>query len=145
MINQHQTEIRVRYSETDAMGRLHHANYLNYFEIGRTEQLRALGQTYREFEASGLFLVVTKIAVQYHRGAKYDDLLQLETRTMRVTLVRIDHEYELFHDGLLIAKAASTLACVDRAGQVQRIPDWLLTESVNVDHGQGEQAAGADN
>ena len=140
MINQHQTEIRVRYSETDAMGRLHHANYLNYFEIGRTEQLRALGQTYREFEASGLFLVVTKITVQYHRGAKYDDLLQLKTRTMRVTLVRIDHEYELFRDDFLIAKAASTLACVDRTGQVQRIPDWLLTEPDDADHGQGERS-----
>jgi acyl-CoA thioester hydrolase len=134
MINEHETEIRVRYSETDAMGRLHHANYLNYFEIGRTEQLRALGQTYREFEASGLFLVVTKIAVQYHRGASYDDLLKLKTRTMRVTLVRIDHEYELFHDEVLIAKATSTLACVDRNGQVQRIPGWLLIEPADSGH-----------
>ena len=142
MINQHETEIRVRYSETDAMGRLHHANYLSYFEIGRTEQLRALGQTYREFEDSGLFLVVTKIAVKYHRGAKYDDLLQLKTRTMRVTLVRIDHEYELFHDDLLIAKAASTLACVDRNGQVQRIPDWLLIEPGDVDPANGKRSAG---
>jgi len=128
MTNEHETEIRVRYSETDAMGRLHHAHYLNYFEIGRTEQLRALGQTYREFEESNLFLVVTKISVQYHRGARYDDLLRLRTRTMRVTLVRIDHEYELFRDDVLIAKAFSTLACVDGDGQIQRIPNWLLTK-----------------
>jgi acyl-CoA thioester hydrolase len=53
---------------------------------------------------------------------------------MRVTLVRIDHEYELFHDEALIAKAASTLACVDRNGQVQRIPDWLLIEPADTGH-----------
>ena len=68
MINEHEMQIRVRYSETDAMGRVHHANYLNYFEMGRTEQLRSLGQTYREFEESKLYLVVTKISVQYHAG-----------------------------------------------------------------------------
>ena len=126
MINEHEMQIRVRYSETDAMGRVHHANYLNYFEMGRTEQLRALGQTYREFEESKLYLVVTKISVQYHRGAKYDDLLRLRTRTMKVTMVRIDHEYELFQEDQLVAKAASTLACIDGQGRVQRIPEWLL-------------------
>ena len=72
--------------------------------------------------------------------AKYDDLLQLKTRTMRVTLVRIDHEYELFHDDLLIAKAASTLACVDRNGQVQRIPEWLLIEPADADPVPGKRS-----
>lgn len=127
MLYEHETVIRVRYSETDAMGRLHHAHFLNYFEIGRTEQLRSLGQTYREFEQSGLFLVITKIAVQYHQAACYDDLLQLLTRTQRVTTVRIDHEYELFREDQRIASATSTLACVDQAGQLQRIPQWLTT------------------
>jgi acyl-CoA thioester hydrolase len=125
MIYEHEIEIRVRYSETDAMGRLHHAHFLNYFEIGRTEQLRSLGQTYREFEQSGLFLVITKIAVQYHQAACYDDLLRLQTRTMRFTTVRIDHQYELFREDQLIASGASTLACVDGEGRIQRIPEWL--------------------
>jgi acyl-CoA thioester hydrolase len=125
VIYQHETDIRVRYSETDAMGRLHHANFLNYFELGRTEQLRSLGQTYREFEAAGLLLVVTKISVSYHRGARYDDLLQLITMTTRTTLARIDHEYALLRDNELIATASSTLACVDHQGQPQRLPEWL--------------------
>ncbi|MEK6246876.1 MAG: acyl-CoA thioesterase [Planctomycetales bacterium] len=129
MIYEHQIEIRVRYSETDAMGRLHHAHFLNYFEMGRTEQLRSLGQTYREFEESGLLLVVTKIAVNYHRGAGYDDLLTLRTQTMRITGVRIDHQYELSRDHLLIASGSSTLACVDREGNIQRIPAWLAREA----------------
>jgi len=127
MLYEHQTEIRVRYSETDAMGRLHHANFLNYFEIGRTEQLRSLGQTYREFEQSGLFLVVIKIGVQYHQAANYDDLLRLYTRTMRVTHVRINHEYEIFRDEQRIASGTSTLACVDQESRIQRIPQWLTT------------------
>ncbi len=125
VIYQHQIEIRVRYSETDAMGRLHHANFLNYFELGRTEQLRSLGQTYRQFEAAGLLLVVTKISVAYHRGARYDDLLQLITMTTRTTLARIDHQYALLRDNELIATANSTLACVDRQGNPQRLPEWL--------------------
>ena len=52
----HEIEIRVRYQETDGQRRLHHANYLTYFEMGRTEMLRACGRTYREFEAEGLFM-----------------------------------------------------------------------------------------
>jgi acyl-CoA thioester hydrolase len=125
MVYQHEIQIRVRYSETDAMGRLHHANYLNYFEMGRTEQLRSLGQTYREFEESGMLLVITKIAVQYRAAARYDDLLRLVTRTVRATTARIDHQYELFREQELISTASSTLACVDRDGQVQRLPEWL--------------------
>lgn len=111
------------------MGRLHHAQFLNYFEMGRTEQLRSLGQTYREFEDSGLFLVVIKMEVQYRAAANYDDLLRLVTRTMRVTAVRIDHEYELFRDHQLIANAKSTLACVDSDGRAQRLPEWLRIEA----------------
>ena len=125
MVYQHEIQIRVRYSETDAMGRLHHANFLNYFEMGRTEQLRSLGQTYREFEESGMLLVITKIAVQYRAAARYDDLLRLVTRTVRATTARIDHQYELFREQELIATASSTLACVNRDGQVQRLPEWL--------------------
>jgi len=125
MLYEHETQIRVRYSETDAMGRLHHAHFLNYLEVGRTEQLRSLGQTYREFEETGLLLVVTKIAVNYRQAANYDDLLRIHTRTVRVTSVRIDHEYEILRDHELLATGTSTLACVDREGLIQRLPDWL--------------------
>ncbi|NIL96051.1 MAG: YbgC/FadM family acyl-CoA thioesterase, partial [Planctomycetales bacterium] len=117
--------MRVRYSETDAMGRLHHANFLNYFEMGRTEQLRSLGQTYRQFEETGLLLVVTKIHVNYHQAARYDDLLRLITMTTRTTLARIDHQYALLRADQLIATGNSTLACVDLQGQPQRLPTWL--------------------
>ncbi len=126
MLYEHEIQIRVRYCETDAMGRLHHMHYIGYLEQGRTEQLRSLGQTYRDFEASGLLLVVTKLQIKYRRPASYDDLLHLRTMTVRATHVRIDHEYELYCEDELLATASSTLACVDREGEIQKLPDWLL-------------------
>lgn len=127
MLTEHTIEIRVRYSETDAMGFLHHANFANYYEMGRTELLRAQGGNYREIEESGLFLVVVRLDCRFHSPAKYDDLLALTTRVDRVTPVKIEHAYELRRDGLLLASAKSTLACVDREGRIQRVPESLGT------------------
>ncbi|MCS6853062.1 MAG: acyl-CoA thioesterase [Gemmataceae bacterium] len=117
--------IRVRYAETDRMGLLHHANYLVYFEQGRTELLRQRGISYKELEDQGHLLVLTRVEVRYRRPARYDDLLTLRTTVVRATAVRIDHRYELFRDGELLAEGTSTIACVDRAGRVQPLPDVL--------------------
>ena len=65
-------QLRVRYKETDAQGRVHHSNYLNYFEIARVEMLRANGRNYKDLESAGIFLVVTQATCNYHRGAVYD-------------------------------------------------------------------------
>ncbi len=129
MITEHVTEIRVRYQETDAMGVLHHANYATYFEVGRTELLRANGYDYRQIEEGGLFMVIVRLTCSYRRPARYDDLLQLHTRTTRVTAAKIEHEYRLLRGDELLAEASSTLACVDRAGIVQRVPGWLRGEA----------------
>ena len=120
-----ETTIRVRYAETDRMGLLHHANYLVYFEQARTELLRSLGLTYRDLEDRGFLLVLTKIEVRYKRPAHYDDVLNIRTTVERTTTVRIDHRYEVLRDGLLIAEGATTLACVDRDGRPQALPDYL--------------------
>ncbi len=125
MQTEHEIEIRVRYQETDAMGVLHHANYLTYFEQGRIELLRACGVSYREMEATGLLMVVVKVECRYHRPARYDDLLKLRTKVSRVTAAKVEHTYELLRDQELLAQGASVLACVDRQGVVQRIPDWM--------------------
>lgn len=117
--------IRVRYAETDRMGLLHHANYLVYFEQGRTELLRGQGLAYRDLEDQGYLLVLTKAEVRYRRPARYDDLLTLRTTVVKTTAVRIDHRYELFRDGLLLAEGTTTLACVDREGRPQALPDYL--------------------
>ena len=119
------TEIRVRYAETDRMGLLHHANYLVYFEQGRTELLRSRGLTYKDLEDSGYLLVLTKFEVFYRSPARYDDLLTLRTTVVRTTSVRIDHRYEVTRDGVLLAEGTSTLACVDKNGRPQALPDFL--------------------
>jgi acyl-CoA thioester hydrolase len=117
--------IRVRYAETDRMGLLHHANYLVYFEQARTELLRQVGATYKSLEDQGYLLVVTKVEVRYRRPAQYDDLLTVRTTVVKTTAVRIDHRYEVLRDGLLVAEGTSTLACVDRDGRPQALPDFL--------------------
>jgi len=120
-----ETTIRVRYAETDRMGLLHHANYLVYFEQARTELLRSMGLTYRDIEDQGFLLVLTKVEVRYKRPAHYDDVLTIRTFVVRTTAVRIDHRYEVLHDGALIAEGSSTLACVDRDGRPQALPEAL--------------------
>jgi acyl-CoA thioester hydrolase len=120
-----EVSIRVRYAETDRMGLLHHANYLVYFELGRTELLRAAGLSYRDLEDQGYLLVLTKVEVRYRWPARYDDLLCLRTTVVRTTNVRIDHSYELFCGERLLAEGSSTLACVDREGRPQALPEFL--------------------
>jgi len=116
-------EVRVRYAETDAMGYLHHAQYLVYFEMGRTELLRANGLRYRDMEARGLFYVVARVKLRYRLPARYDDLLTLTTRTVKVSPVRVDHEYEIRRDGRLLTEGASTLVLVNRDGRPTPLPD----------------------
>lgn len=127
-VTENDIEIRVRYCETDAMGLLHHANYIVYFEMGRTELLRSAGVSYRELEEDGLFMVVVRLETRYHQPARYDDILRLKTTAKRVSAAKIEHEYHLYRDDLLLAQGASMLACVDSKGQVQRVPEWMRTE-----------------
>src|ERR671933_509894 len=120
-----ETTIRVRYAETDRMGLLHHANYLVYFEQGRVELLRSRGLAYKDLEDQGYLLVITRAEVRYRSPARYDDLLTLRTTVVRTTAVRIDHRYELFREGMLLAEGTTTLASVDRNGRVQALPTIL--------------------
>ncbi|WZO96009.1 thioesterase family protein [Isosphaeraceae bacterium EP7] len=117
--------IRVRYAETDRMGLLHHANYIVYFEQGRTELLRKRGLSYKDVEDAGHFLVIVDLTCKYKRPARYDDVLTLRTTVSRITHVKIVHTYALLRDGLLLAEGQSTLACVDREGRPQALPKSL--------------------
>jgi acyl-CoA thioester hydrolase len=120
-------EIRVRYAETDQMGLLHHAHYWVYFEMGRIELLRSRGLSYKDLEAQGFLLVIVRAQCRYHRPAYYDDLLRLRTTVVRATGARIDHHYELLRHDTLLAEGETTLACIDRQGKLQRIPELLRT------------------
>ena len=117
---------RVRYCETDAMGVLHHMNYIAFFEMARTELFRDQGGNYRLMEERGFFLVIVKVEVNYKRPAKYDDLLKIRVRVTRMSGAKLEHDYEVSRDGELIATGHTVLACVNRSGQIQRMSHELL-------------------
>ena len=119
--------LRVRYVECDPMGFLHHSHYLPFFEMGRTELLRMHGISYRDLEERDVLFAVTKIAVSFKRPARYDDELELVTKVVKQTHVRIDHAYEMYNVAtkLLLCTAESTIACINKKGEVQPIPEFL--------------------
>src|SRR3954451_24180733 len=123
---EHTITLRVRYPECDPMGYLHHSIYLQYFEMGRVELLRSLGHSYADLERDGVFFVVVKAECRYKAPARYDEELDLRTRVMKQTHVRIDHAYELRRGETLLAEAQTTIACVGRDGHVRQIPEELL-------------------
>jgi acyl-CoA thioester hydrolase len=121
----HEIEIRVRYHETDAQGVVHHGTYFNYFELGRTEMLRAGGRDYQQLEADGLMLVVTEISARYIQPCRFGDVVTLCTEVASAKGVRIRHNYVVSRKGETIATGESTVACVDRSGAVRRLPEFL--------------------
>lgn len=133
MIARHEIQIRVRYQETDAQGRLHHANYLTYFEQGRTELLRAAGFSYREIEKEGWMLVVHEVTCRYHLGVEFDDVLRLVTTVEEARGARIVNRYEAFHGDRLVAEGRSVVACINREGRVTRLPPALLLKTDQAD------------
>src|SRR5688572_17300132 len=128
-MHSHDIEFRVRYQETDGQGRVHHANYLTWFELARVEMLRAAGISYKQIEQEGLLLVVAEMHCRYHLPAEFDDVLNVRVTTLRAKGARIEHRYQVFRDGALLVEAHSTIACIDRAGRVTRLPGWLRLDS----------------
>jgi len=123
----HLTRLRVRYGETDRMGVVYHANYIVYFEVGRTELIRSLGATYAALEEGGLRLVVTETGMRLRAPARYDDELRIETRITAVERVRLRFDYRVLLEGeeRLIATGHTVLASVDEAGRPRRLDGAL--------------------
>ena len=116
--------LRVRYAETDQMGVVYYANYLVWFEIGRTEWLRVTGWTYREMEAEGLALPVIEAHCEYRQGARYDDEIAIRTTARLVSAVRLAFDYEIVRlaDGAVLAVGHTVHATIDRGGRPVRLP-----------------------
>ncbi len=125
---EHEIEVRVRYHETDGQGIVHHANYLHYFELARTEMLRVRGQDYEVLEQQGHLLVVIEMSCRYHAPARFGDLLNVRATTAEVTKARIRHVYRVTCGEKLVATGQSMIACVDRNGRIRRIPLDLSTD-----------------
>ena len=110
----HSTQIRVRYVETDQMGVVWHGNYLQYFEIGRTEALRACGWSYRGLEEAGIMLPLVEAHLEYARSAKYDDLLTIQTMVREPATARIRFDYEVRNEaGEMLVTGHTVLGFVD--------------------------------
>lgn len=118
------TRIRVRYADTDRMGVVYYANYLVWFEVGRTEWFRGAGWSYREMELEGISLPVIEAHCQYRRPAQYDDELEVRTSATLLTPVRIRFDYEVIRAGEDVPAAVgyTVHAAVDPAGRPCRLP-----------------------
>jgi acyl-CoA thioester hydrolase len=115
----------VRYAETDQMGVVYHANYFIWFEVGRTDLLRAAGWTYREMEAEGLSLPVIEAHCDFKQPARYDDEIEVRTTGELMSPVRVAFNYEIVRplDGELLATGRTVHATLDRTGRPSRLPD----------------------
>lgn len=121
------SRVRVRYAETDKMGVVYYANYLVWFEVGRTDWLRDTGWTYRAMEADGFQLPVIQAHCEYQQSARYDDELEIRTRASLVSPVRIQFGYEVVRpvDGTTLALGHTVHATIGPAGRPARLPDRL--------------------
>ena len=116
--------IRVRYAETDQMGIAHHAEYFAWFEVGRTELLRASGLTYRELEKRGVHFPVIGTEARFLRPAHYDDVLEVRTTMSAMSGARIEFTYAIHRDGegAPLATGRTEHAAVDAEGRPRRLP-----------------------
>ncbi len=132
----HTTEIRVRYSETDQMGTVYNSHFLVYFEVARTEYLRALGTAYRDLEEQGIYLAVVEAHCRYLGRASYDDVLEVTSWVDRLRPTRIDfrHHLRLKGPGDPVAEGHVVLACVDERGRPRRLPKEIR-DAVEVSEG----------
>lgn len=123
--------IRVRYAETDAMGVAYHANYLVWFESGRTEFCRLKGLPYREWEQAGVFLPAVEARCRYKHPARYDDLLDVLVDLSDLSPYTVTFSYRILRseDGLLLAEGQTKHGFCDRNGKLLKAPEpffgWL--------------------
>jgi len=118
------TSYRVIYGDTDQMGVVYYANYLRWFEKGRSEFLRQVGLPYRTIEERGLYFPVTEVCCRYFKSARYDDTIVIETQITSVGRATLNFDYGISRegDGLSLATGWTKHACVEPGGRVVRLP-----------------------
>jgi acyl-CoA thioester hydrolase len=119
-----EVRFRVRYFETDAMGIVHHAFYITWFEEGRSALTRAVGYPYSRMEAEGVLLAVAEVAARYHKPARYDDEIILSACMEQVGSRGMAFSYEVRRaaDNELLVTGRTAHISIDRAGRVIRLP-----------------------
>ena len=137
------TTVRVRYAETDRMGVVYYANYLVWFEVGRTEWLRESGWSYREMEREGISLPVVEARCEYRKPARYDDEIEIRTRPVMLTPVRVRFDYVAVRRGDTEPAAIghTVHAAVDPNGRPCRLPARVV-EALHPEADRGTPAPG---
>ncbi|MBO7264840.1 MAG: acyl-CoA thioesterase [Alistipes sp.] len=122
------TQIRVEYHHTDQMGIVHHSNYIKFFEVARTEWLRAIGLTYAEMERRGVMMPIVDVAIKYRQPAYYDELISVTAMVEELPMARMVFNYVVRgEDGRDIASGSTTLGFIDSiTRRPQRAPIWLM-------------------
>jgi acyl-CoA thioester hydrolase len=122
------TLYRVIYGDTDQMGVVYYANYLRWFEKGRSEFLRQIGLPYSMIEQQGFHFPVVEVSCHYKQSARYDELVQIETELFECGRASLAFKYEIRRDtgGSAIATGMTKHACTDLSGRIIRMPKILL-------------------
>jgi acyl-CoA thioester hydrolase len=126
------TEIRVRYAETDQMGYVYYGNYATFFEVGRVETLRSIGFSYKSLEDSGVMLPVSTYSVKYIKPIYYDDLITVRTMIKKIAGVKIEFDYEIYSkSGELLSVGNTILVFVNKENmRPQKAPENLVKKLI---------------
>jgi acyl-CoA thioester hydrolase len=121
-------ELRVRYSETDAMGVAHNKIYYEWFELGRTEFCRRRGLSYREIEERGIYLVVAESLCRFRKPLRYDDRFIVRTALQDIASRKVVFAYEIrtIDGASLMAQGYTVHVAVNRAGAVTSMPEDVV-------------------
>ncbi|MCX8118187.1 MAG: acyl-CoA thioesterase [Desulfobacterota bacterium] len=121
-------EIRVRYAETDQMGVAYYANYLIWFEVGRSEFCRRKGFRYADLEKLGYRLVVSEVHCRYRGSARYDELILVRTRLKQLNKRMVTFAYQILGEDRkeILAEGETKHLCVSIEGKTRSLPDTYL-------------------
>ncbi len=128
-----ETKLKVRYSETDQMGIVHHGNYAQYLELARIDWLSRLGISYKSMEENGIMLPVFTLDLKFKKSAFFDDELTVKTSMKKIPTVKIIFDYEIFNSHQeLLTVASTTLVFVDsKTRKPIACPSYLLEKIKN--------------
>lgn len=122
-----ESEVQVRYAETDQMGVAYHAAFFPWLEVGRVALLHSLGKTYGEMEALGVYLPVVQAHLDYHKPAHFEDVLVVRTKVREVGKASVTFSYEVTRKGekAVLASGHTVHVTTTREGKTIRMPDWV--------------------
>lgn len=122
-----ESEVQVRYAETDQMGVAYHAAFFPWLEVGRMSLLHRRGKTYGQMEAEGVCLPVVEAHLEYLKPARFEDILVIKTRVREIRRASVTFAYEVYRKGeeAILARGNTVHVTTTREGKASRMPDWV--------------------